>query len=150
MEASAGQAPDHLALCSVVNEATWASVLSIPHDWVRLEARVSALWELTPFGGDPLSCCVPDVNECKTPSTVSCGKFADCHNTEGSYYCTCSPGYQLVSGATLFWNEKENTCHGENHSLFSISSSMRFGVIQPTFSRHQRAVLATYLITVPL
>ncbi|XP_046538023.1 adhesion G protein-coupled receptor E2-like [Equus quagga] len=52
-----------------------------------------------------------DVNECKTPSTVSCGKFADCHNTEGSYYCTCSPGYQLVSGATLFWNEKENTCH---------------------------------------
>ncbi|XP_070372989.1 adhesion G protein-coupled receptor E2-like isoform X1 [Equus asinus] len=52
-----------------------------------------------------------DVNECKTLSTVSCGKFADCHNTEGSYYCTCSPGYQPVSGAMLFWNEKENTCH---------------------------------------
>ncbi|XP_058381398.1 adhesion G protein-coupled receptor E2-like [Diceros bicornis minor] len=51
-----------------------------------------------------------DINECETPSTVSCGKFAECHNTEGSYYCTCSPGYELVSRPMLFWNEKENTC----------------------------------------
>ncbi|XP_014653122.1 PREDICTED: adhesion G protein-coupled receptor E2-like [Ceratotherium simum simum] len=91
-----------------------------------------------------------DINECETPSTVSCGKFADCHNTEGSYYCTCSQGYKLVSGATLFWNEKENTCQGKNHSAFSISSSMRFDVIHSTFSRHQRAVLGTYLIPLPL
>ncbi|XP_047555818.1 adhesion G protein-coupled receptor E2-like [Lutra lutra] len=51
-----------------------------------------------------------DINECGPKSTVSCGKFADCQNTEGSYYCTCIPGYKLVSGARTFRNESENTC----------------------------------------
>ncbi|XP_021566270.1 adhesion G protein-coupled receptor E2-like, partial [Carlito syrichta] len=51
-----------------------------------------------------------DIDECVPPSNVSCGKFADCRNTDGSYYCTCSPGYGLVSGATSFRNESENTC----------------------------------------
>ncbi|XP_054418067.1 adhesion G protein-coupled receptor E2-like [Pteronotus mesoamericanus] len=50
-----------------------------------------------------------DVNECE-PSSVSCGKFANCQNTEGSYYCRCNSGYRLVSGAAVFWNENENTC----------------------------------------
>ncbi|XP_057564293.1 adhesion G protein-coupled receptor E2-like [Hippopotamus amphibius kiboko] len=77
---------------------------------IRLDTRVSALWELTPSGGDHLSSRVPDINECETPSTVSCGRFAECRNTDGSYYCTCSPGYQLVSGATRFGNKNENTC----------------------------------------
>jgi hypothetical protein len=45
---------------------------------------------------------------------VSCGKFADCENTEGSYYCTCSPGYELESGGKNFSNESENTCRGES------------------------------------
>ncbi|XP_058381490.1 adhesion G protein-coupled receptor E5 isoform X2 [Diceros bicornis minor] len=51
-----------------------------------------------------------DINECGPPSAVSCGKFADCENTEGSYYCTCNPGYELVSGGRMFRNESENTC----------------------------------------
>ncbi|XP_045667922.1 adhesion G protein-coupled receptor E2-like isoform X2 [Ursus americanus] len=51
-----------------------------------------------------------DINECGPSSTVSCGKFADCQNTEGSYYCTCIPGYELASGARTFRNERENTC----------------------------------------
>ncbi|XP_022414071.1 CD97 antigen isoform X5 [Delphinapterus leucas] len=51
-----------------------------------------------------------DINECGPPLTVSCGKLADCQNTEGGYYCMCSPGYELVSGATLFKNESGNTC----------------------------------------
>nr|XP_015106708.1 CD97 antigen isoform X4 [Vicugna pacos] len=51
-----------------------------------------------------------DINECGPPSTVSCGQSADCKNTEGSYYCTCIPGYALVSGAPTFRNESENTC----------------------------------------
>ncbi|XP_058381469.1 adhesion G protein-coupled receptor E2-like [Diceros bicornis minor] len=51
-----------------------------------------------------------DINECGPPSAVSCGKFADCQNTEGSYYCTCSPGYELVSGGRMFRNESENMC----------------------------------------
>ncbi|XP_066203077.1 adhesion G protein-coupled receptor E2-like isoform X3 [Saccopteryx leptura] len=51
-----------------------------------------------------------DINECGSFSKVFCGKFADCHNTNGSYYCTCIKGYELVSGATVFHNESENTC----------------------------------------
>uniref|UniRef100_A0A7N5JL90 Adhesion G protein-coupled receptor E5 n=1 Tax=Ailuropoda melanoleuca TaxID=9646 RepID=A0A7N5JL90_AILME len=51
-----------------------------------------------------------DINECGPSSTVSCGKFADCQNTEGSYYCTCIPGFELASGAREFRNESENTC----------------------------------------
>ncbi|ELK37342.1 EGF-like module-containing mucin-like hormone receptor-like 2, partial [Myotis davidii] len=52
-----------------------------------------------------------DIDECEQgkPGTA-CGRFADCHNTVGSYYCTCSEGYRLVSGAAKFGNESENTC----------------------------------------
>lgn len=51
-----------------------------------------------------------DINECGPPLTVSCGKLADCQNTEGGYDCMCIPGYELTSGATVFKNESENTC----------------------------------------
>nr|XP_025718872.1 LOW QUALITY PROTEIN: adhesion G protein-coupled receptor E2-like [Callorhinus ursinus] len=51
-----------------------------------------------------------DINECGPPLAVSCGKFTDCQNTEGSHYCTCSPGYELASGARMFRNESENMC----------------------------------------
>uniref|UniRef100_A0A8C0K5P3 Adhesion G protein-coupled receptor E2 n=1 Tax=Canis lupus dingo TaxID=286419 RepID=A0A8C0K5P3_CANLU len=52
-----------------------------------------------------------DINECGPPPTVSCGKLADCQNTEGSYYCMCIPGYVLASGETMFMDESENTDH---------------------------------------
>ena len=91
---------------------------------------ISALTKLTPLGGDPLPCCVPDINECGPPLTVSCGKLADCENTEGGYHCMCSPGYELISGATTFKNESENTCQGKNDPASSTSPSMRFGVTQ--------------------
>ncbi|XP_043442785.1 adhesion G protein-coupled receptor E2-like [Prionailurus bengalensis] len=51
-----------------------------------------------------------DINECGPPPRVSCGKFAHCLNTEGSYHCTCGPGYELASGAKTFRSESENTC----------------------------------------
>ncbi|KAM4887985.1 adhesion G protein-coupled receptor E5 [Thomomys bottae] len=55
-----------------------------------------------------------DINECAPPLRTSCGKFADCENTEGSYHCTCSPGYALESGEKIFKNESENTCQDVN------------------------------------
>ncbi|CAI9169699.1 unnamed protein product [Rangifer tarandus platyrhynchus] len=58
---------------------------------------------------DPLESC-DDINECGPPSLVYCGSSADCQNTEGGYYCTCSPGYEPTSGVTTFQNESENTC----------------------------------------
>uniref|UniRef100_A0A8C0K6R7 Adhesion G protein-coupled receptor E2 n=1 Tax=Canis lupus dingo TaxID=286419 RepID=A0A8C0K6R7_CANLU len=57
----------------------------------------------------PLESC-DDIDECGPPPLVSCGRLADCQNTEGSYHCMCSPGYALASGATTFMNESENTC----------------------------------------
>ncbi|XP_033710082.1 adhesion G protein-coupled receptor E5 isoform X2 [Tursiops truncatus] len=62
---------------------------------------------------DRLGSC-DDINECGPPLTVSCGKLADCQNTEGGYDCMCIPGYELTSGATVFKNESENTCRDVN------------------------------------
>ncbi|XP_045709019.1 adhesion G protein-coupled receptor E2-like isoform X1 [Phyllostomus hastatus] len=58
---------------------------------------------------DPTETC-DDIDECRPPSPVSCGKLAECRNTEGSYYCMCAPGYRLVSGAMNFSLESQNTC----------------------------------------
>lgn len=62
-------------------------------------------------GGDP--CFVVDINECLLPE-VSCGSFATCKNSEGSYFCVCNPGYKLLSGAESFINQSENTCQGKS------------------------------------
>ncbi|XP_023373796.1 CD97 antigen isoform X5 [Otolemur garnettii] len=58
---------------------------------------------------DPTDNC-DDINECMSPRRMDCGKFADCHNVEGSYYCACIPGFGLTSGAKRFQNKSENTC----------------------------------------
>ncbi|XP_006754287.1 PREDICTED: adhesion G protein-coupled receptor E2 [Myotis davidii] len=59
-----------------------------------------------------------DMDECELgkPGTL-CGRFADCHNTVGSYYCTCSQGYRPVSGAANFSNARENTCEDMDECL---------------------------------
>ncbi|XP_043322861.1 adhesion G protein-coupled receptor E5 isoform X2 [Cervus elaphus] len=62
---------------------------------------------------DPLESC-DDINECGPPSPMYCGSSADCQNTEGGYHCTCSPGFEPTSGATIFQNESENTCQDVN------------------------------------
>uniref|UniRef100_A0A8C8Y1K6 Adhesion G protein-coupled receptor E2 n=1 Tax=Panthera leo TaxID=9689 RepID=A0A8C8Y1K6_PANLE len=50
---------------------------------------------------------------CGPPLYMSCGSLAHCHNVEGSYYCECAPGHELLSGGTKFQSEKENTCQGK-------------------------------------
>ena len=39
----------------------------------------------------------PDVNEC-VDGSHTCDEIATCVNTEGSYNCTCPPGY-IVNGS---------------------------------------------------
>ncbi|XP_054418066.1 adhesion G protein-coupled receptor E5 [Pteronotus mesoamericanus] len=55
-----------------------------------------------------------DINECGPPLLVSCGKLAECQNTEGSYKCLCSSGYTLVSRTTQFGNKSQNMCEDVN------------------------------------
>ena len=43
-----------------------------------------------------------DINEC---SSVSCGRFQSCVNTEGSYSCECQSGF--------FRNQRNGNCDGE-------------------------------------
>ncbi|XP_061006014.1 adhesion G protein-coupled receptor E2-like [Dama dama] len=71
---------------------------------------------------DPLESC-DDINECGPPSPVYCGSSADCQNTEGGYHCTCSPGFEPTSGATIFQNESENTCQGDGITSWEEGST---------------------------
>uniref|UniRef100_Q9Z0M6-3 Isoform 3 of Adhesion G protein-coupled receptor E5 n=1 Tax=Mus musculus TaxID=10090 RepID=Q9Z0M6-3 len=57
-----------------------------------------------------------DINECLLPG-FSCGDFAMCKNSEGSYTCVCNLGYKLLSGAESFVNESENTCQDVNECI---------------------------------
>ena len=34
-----------------------------------------------------------DLNECESNSTNTCHEDAECHDTEGSYWCECGPGF---------------------------------------------------------
>ena len=37
-----------------------------------------------------------DINECELNSSL-CGQNSMCENTEGSFLCTCSAGFQLIT-----------------------------------------------------
>jgi len=37
---------------------------------------------------------VADVNECAAEKDYDCHPNAECVNTEGSYFCSCKPGYK--------------------------------------------------------
>ncbi|XP_040846690.1 adhesion G protein-coupled receptor E2-like isoform X2 [Ochotona curzoniae] len=58
---------------------------------------------------DPTDTC-EDIDECAPPRSLSCGRFADCKNVDGSYYCECIQGYELTSGERNFSTESQNTC----------------------------------------
>ncbi|CAJ0962393.1 unnamed protein product, partial [Mesorhabditis belari] len=47
-----------------------------------------------------------DVDECR--NTI-CPEHSKCHNTDGSYYCECEPGYKMENGVCC----RVNYCNGE-------------------------------------
>ena len=51
-----------------------------------------------PFRSSNCFCPPPDIDEC-TAGTDKCDFNADCSNTDGSYSCSCKPGY-LGDGLT--------------------------------------------------
>ncbi|XP_045401355.1 adhesion G protein-coupled receptor E3 isoform X2 [Lemur catta] len=82
----------------------------------------------------PLETC-DDINECQPPFSIYCGLNAECQNAEGSFYCRCVPGYELLSGDTKFKNFNENTCRtietrvvtdncSEEKKTFSLKAQM--------------------------
>ncbi|XP_065119311.1 protein lin-12-like isoform X2 [Paramisgurnus dabryanus] len=61
----------------------------------------------TNYGHKQMKC--TDRNECEVDSGL-CGMNARCHNTPGSYYCTCAPGFRLRSGQTNFTDPSTDSC----------------------------------------
>ncbi|XP_066531524.1 adhesion G protein-coupled receptor E5 isoform X2 [Hoplias malabaricus] len=54
-----------------------------------------------------------DENECEFDNPI-CGDNAICHNTDGSYYCQCAPGYRERSGRVNFTQDKSKGCEDIN------------------------------------
>ncbi|XP_020835582.1 adhesion G protein-coupled receptor E5 isoform X2 [Phascolarctos cinereus] len=81
-----------------------------------------ATWSGQKYFNDPLEIC-DDVNECVSPVSIFCGKDADCVNTDGSYHCTCVPGYAFPSGEETFRNATMNNCQDVNECAPSMNIS---------------------------
>ncbi|XP_026873206.2 adhesion G protein-coupled receptor L4 [Electrophorus electricus] len=59
------------------------------------------------YMGDGINFC-DDYDECLNATQI-CGENAGCHNTEGSYYCTCKSGY-LSTGSQQFQTNDGTHC----------------------------------------
>ena len=46
-----------------------------------------------PKGLINLTCYHADIDECERDNTTNCHENAQCTNTEGSFNCSCNPGY---------------------------------------------------------
>ncbi|KAM5308525.1 adhesion G protein-coupled receptor E3-like isoform 3-T3 [Glossophaga mutica] len=114
-------ASDSTASATTVSDSTASALIACapwcpPHSTCVNATACHCLPGFSSSSGEivtnPMETC-DDINECELPS-VSCGKFANCQNREGSYYCRCNSGYRLHSGATEFRNENENTCQAHH------------------------------------
>ncbi|GCB62493.1 hypothetical protein scyTo_0011474 [Scyliorhinus torazame] len=72
------------------------------------------------FAGPAESYC-KDYNECETTPTI-CGRNANCHNTEGSYYCECDKGFARSTGETNFTGYRRG-CRDTDECLRNPCSS---------------------------
>ncbi|XP_061907551.1 sushi domain-containing protein 1 isoform X5 [Entelurus aequoreus] len=53
------------------------------------------------FVGNGRTLC-QDKDECQIGATKICGQHTTCHNTHGSYYCTCLHGYMASNNMSVF------------------------------------------------
>ncbi|XP_026199298.1 sushi domain-containing protein 1 isoform X2 [Anabas testudineus] len=53
------------------------------------------------FAGNGRTLC-EDKDECQLGATKICGQHTTCHNTYGSYYCTCLAGYSPSNNMAIF------------------------------------------------
>ncbi|XP_040897869.1 sushi domain-containing protein 1 isoform X2 [Toxotes jaculatrix] len=53
------------------------------------------------FVGNGRTFCI-DKDECQIGATKICGQHTTCHNTYGSYYCTCRSGYSPSNNMPIF------------------------------------------------
>ncbi|XP_065100616.2 adhesion G protein-coupled receptor E5 isoform X2 [Paramisgurnus dabryanus] len=75
-----------------------------------------------------------DRNECEEDSGL-CGINARCHNTPGSYYCTCASGFRLRSGQTNFTDPSTDSC--ETDKCYADKSICGEGVCKNSNDGHE-------------
>ncbi|XP_056106535.1 adhesion G protein-coupled receptor E1 [Rhinichthys klamathensis goyatoka] len=85
------------------------------------DGQECACKSFTNYGHKQMKC--TDINECADGSAV-CGPNAECVNSEGSYSCTCEPGYISSNGQEIFIAEQGVQCIGPTISVLHILSSV--------------------------
>lgn len=61
----------------------------------------------------PLFLSLTDKNECQIGANKICGQHTACHNTYGSFYCTCLAGYSPSNNMAIFIPNDGTRCQGK-------------------------------------
>ncbi|XP_054628790.1 sushi domain-containing protein 1 isoform X2 [Dunckerocampus dactyliophorus] len=70
------------------------------------------------FVGNGRTLC-QDKDECQIGATKICGQHTSCHNTYGSYYCTCLHGYMASNNMPVFIPNDGTHCQDVNECSVS-------------------------------
>lgn len=71
-------------------------------------------------------CSPSDKDECMLGPKI-CGPHTTCHNTYGSYYCTCSVGYSPSNHRDVFIPNDGTSCKGQ--CTLAISQILKATVV---------------------